>query len=108
MGRVLPIVRSQERQECSLAVLNINSIVRHCSSLSLFKEAGAMYHLRRVHLVGRYVGLVAGAALLSVPLTAWAEPASPHAQHSAMTHQTPAWAEKLKGQTIVEDTLEGR
>ena len=67
-----------------------------------------MYHLRRIHLLGRCFGLVAGAALLSVPLTAWAEPESPHAQHTAMTHQTPAWAEQLKGQTVVEDAMEGR
>ncbi len=30
------------------------------------------------------------------------------AQHTAMAHQVPAWAEKLKGQTIVEDTIAGR
>ena len=67
-----------------------------------------MYHLSPLHVLGRCVGLIAGAALLSLPLMAGAEPASPHAQHTSMSHQTPDWAEKLKGQTVVEDTLEGR
>ena len=31
-----------------------------------------------------------------------------HDQHISMSHQTPEWAERLKGQTVVEDTLEGR
>ena len=42
-----------------------------------------------------------------------AEPSSSHdahpaVQHTAMSHQTPGWAEKLKGQTILEDTMAGR
>ena len=29
-------------------------------------------------------------------------------QHVAMSHQLPGWAEKLKGQTIVEDAMSGK
>src|SRR5688500_9562039 len=111
MGRSRPIVCVPTRKQEGFAHRALHSIQLDRLSLFVsisFKEAGAMYHLRRVQLLGRCVGLVAGAALLLVPLTAWAEPASPHAQHTAMSHQTPAWAEKLKGQTVVEDTLEGR
>src|SRR2546427_6885409 len=61
----------------------------------------------------RFLGLMAGGALLWLPLTASAEPSSSHdahpaVQHTAMSHQTPGWAEKLKGQTILEDTMAGR
>ena len=61
----------------------------------------------------RFLGLMAGGALLWLPLAASAEPSSSHdahpaVQHTAMSHQTPGWAEKLKGQTILEDTMAGR
>src|SRR2546429_9590763 len=60
----------------------------------------------------RFLGLMAGGALLWLPLAASAEPSSSHdahpaVQHTAMSHQTPGWAEKLKGQTILEDTMSG-
>jgi hypothetical protein len=51
------------------------------------------------------LGVMAAAALLWAPLAS-AENSSP--QHMAMNHQLPAWAEQLKGQTIMEDTIEGR
>ena len=49
------------------------------------------------------LGVLAAAALLWAPLAS-AENAS---SHGAMNHQLPAWAEQLKGQTIVEDTMSG-
>src|ERR1041384_3750839 len=60
----------------------------------------------------RWLGGVLSLAMLSLPLSAAAESTSrePHgaAMPAGMTHQTPAWAEKLKGQTVVEDAMEGR
>ena len=50
------------------------------------------------------LGAMAAAALLWAPLAS-AENAS---SHGAMNHQLPAWAEQLKGQTIVEDTMSGK
>ncbi|MBI4400915.1 MAG: hypothetical protein HY581_04720, partial [Nitrospirae bacterium] len=73
-----------------------------------------MYHPKvSVHPFSRLLSLMAGGALLWLPLAASAESSlsqTTHTagQHTAMTHQTPVWAEKLKGQTIVEDTMEGR
>jgi manganese oxidase len=60
----------------------------------------------------RWLGGMLSVAMLSLPLAAAAETPS-HDIHGAampagMTHQTPAWAEKLKGQTIMEDAMEGR
>ncbi|HTL62749.1 MAG TPA: hypothetical protein VL261_13985, partial [Nitrospira sp.] len=49
------------------------------------------------------LGVLAAAALLWAPLAS-AENASPHAAN----HQLPAWAEQLKGQTIIEDTMSGK
>src|SRR2546426_8667311 len=59
------------------------------------------------------LGLMAGGALWWLPLVASADPSSSHdahpaVQHTAMSHQTPGWAEQLKGQTILEDTMAGR
>src|SRR3982751_6740579 len=54
------------------------------------------------------LAVAAGGVLISFPLLAVAETPEPHAQHTSMGHQTPEWAEKLKGQTVVEDTMEGR
>ncbi|MEK6618966.1 MAG: hypothetical protein AABY90_09745, partial [Nitrospirota bacterium] len=73
-----------------------------------------MYHPKlSLHSLSRFLGLIAGGALLWLPLAVSAESSSSHAAHAtaqqtAMSHQTPAWAEKLKGQTIVQDTMEGR
>ncbi|MDH5725382.1 MAG: multicopper oxidase domain-containing protein, partial [Nitrospira sp.] len=47
---------------------------------------------------------LAGMALLAMPALVTAESPS----HIAMNHQLPAWAEQLKGQTIVEDAMSGR
>ncbi|HSA87712.1 MAG TPA: multicopper oxidase domain-containing protein, partial [Nitrospira sp.] len=52
----------------------------------------------------RFLRGLAGIALLAMPALVSAESPS----HLAMNHQLPAWAEKLKGQTIVEDAMEGR
>ncbi|HJU05229.1 MAG TPA: multicopper oxidase domain-containing protein [Nitrospiraceae bacterium] len=65
------------------------------------------------HALKRVTGVIAGGVLTCLPLAALAEPSSSHEGHAltqqvAMPHQTPAWAEKLKGQTVVEDALEGR
>src|SRR5206468_12908 len=73
-----------------------------------------MHHPNLSHQrLRRFLGLMAGGALLWLPLAASAEPSSSHdahpaVQHTAMSHQTPGWAEKLKGQTILEDTMAGR
>src|SRR5918997_1706498 len=65
------------------------------------------------HVLARVAGAIAGGVLACVPLAASADSSSQHEGHVstqqvAMPHQTPAWAEKLKGQTVVEDTMEGR
>ena len=65
-------------------------------------------HKTRVCVPTRMLGVIAAAALLWAPLAS-AENAS-HADHPAtpavaMNHQVPSWAEQLKGQTIVEDTM---
>ena len=56
------------------------------------------------------LGAIAAVALLGAPLAS-AENSSMLGMHRpavAMNHQLPGWAEKLKGQTIVEDAMEGR
>src|SRR5262245_52630070 len=64
------------------------------------------------HFLRRVAGVVAGGMLVCLPLVASAEPSSHEghvsAQQVAMPQQSPTWAEKLKGQTVVEDTMEGR
>src|SRR5689334_11781772 len=73
-----------------------------------------MYHLNDHRFLSWMLGVAAGGALLSLPLLASSE--SPtgqaqqesHVQHASMAQQTPEWAEKLKGQTVVEDAIEGR
>ena len=68
-----------------------------------------MYHHKdHCRYLSWFLGIVAGGALLCAPFPAVAESADSHAQHTSMAHQTPEWAEKLKGQTIMEDTMEGR
>ena len=60
----------------------------------------------------RAISVIAGGALVCLPLAASAEEQlhADHAvpQHTAMSHQLPSWAEKLKGQTIVEDSMAGK
>ena len=68
------------------------------------------YWLARV--TTRALSVIAGGALVCLPLAASAESQS-HAGHAqpqqtAMSHQLPSWAEQLKGQTIVEDAISGR
>ena len=68
------------------------------------------YWLARV--TTRALSVIAGGALMCLPLDASAEN-QPHAGHAepqqtAMSHQLPAWAEQLKGQTIVEDAIVGK
>lgn len=63
-------------------------------------------------VTSRTLGVIAGGALVCLPLTASAENQS-HAGHAAaqqtaMSHQLPSWAEQLKGQTIVEDAMAGK
>src|SRR5688572_25027033 len=70
-----------------------------------------MYHHRVTHLTSRTLGVIVGGVFLCLPLATSAEVpshAEQHPAHQAMSHQLPAWAEQLKGQTIVEDTIEGR
>ena len=59
----------------------------------------------------RMLGAMAAVALLGAPLAS-AENSSQaeqmSSQHVAMSHQLPGWAEKLKGQTIVEDAMSGK
>ena len=63
-------------------------------------------------LTSRALSVIAGGALVCLPLAASAE-TQPHVDHAApqqtaMSHQLPSWAEKLKGQTIVEDAMAGK
>ena len=57
-----------------------------------------------------FLALMGGAALWATPSFVGAEnTSSTHVHQAGMTHQdSPAWAEQLKGQTIVEDAMEGR
>jgi FtsP/CotA-like multicopper oxidase with cupredoxin domain len=56
----------------------------------------------------RPFSVLAIGAFAMLPVTVSAETAATHAHQTGMTHQTPEWAEKLKAQTIIEDTKEGR
>ena len=62
------------------------------------------FHTSRVCVPTRMLGAMAAVALLWAPLASAESPSSP----VAMNHQLPAWAEQLKGQTIVEDAMSGR
>ena len=59
----------------------------------------------------RMLAAMAAVVLLGAPLAS-AENSSQagemSSQHVAMSHQLPGWAEKLKGQTIVEDAMGGK
>ncbi|MBI3603033.1 MAG: multicopper oxidase domain-containing protein [Nitrospirae bacterium] len=71
------------------------------------------YSQGSLRTVTRFFGLLVSGVLMGAPLAISAEPSSSHANHAtvqqtAMSPQVPAWAEKLKGQTIMEDTMEGR
>ncbi len=59
--------------------------------------------------VSVFLALFGGATLVGLQSVANAEKASPeHAHSTGMPSSSPGWAEKLKGQTIVEDAMEGR
>src|SRR5262245_64577266 len=62
------------------------------------------FHTTGVSRPTSMLGAMAAAALLWVPLAS----AENSSSHVAMNHQLPAWAEQLKGQTIVEDTMSGK
>ncbi len=63
----------------------------------------------RVLTVTAFLALFGGATFWATPSFVGAESASPQHAHSAgMNAQSPGWAEKLKGQTIVENAMEGR
>jgi len=67
-------------------------------------------HKVRGCVLTRMLGAIAAMALIGVPLAS-AENSSQPGQtppHMAMNHQLPGWAEKLKGQTIVEDAMGGK
>ncbi|HZS10650.1 MAG TPA: multicopper oxidase domain-containing protein, partial [Nitrospirales bacterium] len=70
------------------------------------------HHSFSLPLAGRLLGVILTGVLLNLPVQA-AESGGSHENHAAtmpvgMSHQTPAWAEKLKGQTVVEDAMSGR
>ena len=68
-------------------------------------------HKLRACVLTRMLGAIASIALIGVPLASAENPSKPGqtpSQHVAMNHQLPGWAEKLKGQTIVEDAMSGR
>ncbi len=70
------------------------------------------YHKRWGFLPTRVLGAMVAVALFGAPLAS-AEDVPPvgksSSQHVTMNHQQlPGWAEKLKGQTIVEDAMEGK
>lgn len=54
------------------------------------------------------LGFAAAGVLSLAPLGAFAESPAGHTQHVAMSSPVSDWAQKLKGQTVVEDTISGR
>ena len=69
-----------------------------------------MFHGKPTLLtVSAFLALFGGAALWGSPPVVSAEDVSPPQVHPVgMNSQSPGWAERLKGQTIVEDAMEGR
>ena len=68
-------------------------------------------HKLRGSVPTRMLGAMAAVALLGVPLASAENPSQAEqtsSPHVAMSHQLPGWAEKLKGQTIVEDAMSGK
>ena len=65
---------------------------------------------KKLRMTQAWGGIVA-LSLFLLPLPgvfAEAPSAQSHVQKAGMNHQTPEWAERLKGQTIVENAHEGR
>src|SRR5690242_14627123 len=72
-----------------------------------FQGGWSMLHAIRTSFVSPFGWLAIGAfAMFPVAVSAEAPPS--HVHQTGMSHQTPEWAEKLKAQTIIEDTKEGR
>ncbi|MCA9468499.1 MAG: multicopper oxidase domain-containing protein, partial [Nitrospira sp.] len=69
-----------------------------------------MYHGKSSMLTASaFLALFGGAALVgSPPLVSAENGESQHVHSAGMNAQSPGWAERLKGQTIVEDSMEGR
>ncbi|MCA9421602.1 MAG: hypothetical protein KC592_11305, partial [Nitrospira sp.] len=69
-----------------------------------------MYHGKSRFLTASvFLVLMGGATFWATPSLVGAENTSPpHAHQAGMSAQSPGWAEQLKGQTIVEDAMEGR
>ncbi|WP_342348091.1 multicopper oxidase domain-containing protein [uncultured Nitrospira sp.] len=69
-----------------------------------------MYHGKSRFLTASvFLALMGGATFWATPSFVSAENVSPpHAHQTGMPSQSPGWAEQLKGQTIVEDAMEGR
>ncbi len=68
-------------------------------------------HKLRGRVFTRMLGAIAAIVLIGVPLASAENPSQPgqtSSPHAAMNHQLPGWAEKLKGQTIVEDAMGGK
>ena len=61
-------------------------------------------HFTRVHRPTCTLGVLAATALLWAPLRIRREPIVPCGDESSAS----AWAEQLKGQTIIEDTMSGK
>lgn len=70
-----------------------------------------MYHGKNRFLtVSVFLALMGGTGFWAVPSSVGAESqSSPHVHQAGMTHQgSTGWQQQLKGQTLVEDALEGR
>ena len=68
-----------------------------------------MYHGTRFTLTITAALAIWGSAMLfGMNSTANAQDSSPPAHKVAMSSQSPGWAERLKGQTIIENSIEGR
>ncbi|WP_455376841.1 hypothetical protein, partial [Petrachloros mirabilis] len=61
------------------------------------------FHKLRVSLPTHMLGVMSAVALFGAPLAS----AENSPSHVAMNHQLPTWAEQLKGQTIIEDSMWG-
>lgn len=86
--------------------------VRTIGFYSPYTQGGRrMYHGNNgIFTASVFVALMGGAALWSIPSLVGAEKESPpQVHHAGMAHpESSGWEEQLKGQTRVEDALEGR
>ena len=65
-------------------------------------------HVRLRFTVVSFLGVLGSAVFLGTPTVALSQNGSPAVQPVAMTQANQPWAEMLKGQTIVENSVEGR